>query len=157
MPLGLSRSDFGPSKEAILVNTEHPHAMSEPAGPAPNGQILDNIEDFAQRLRPGARLIGIDAGTKTFGLALSDVSRTIASPLETIRRTKFAKDMQRLTVLANEHAIAGLVLGSPTIWTERRARALKPPVRSPATSPRFSSCPSCSGTSACRRPRPSAC
>ena len=87
--------------------------MSEPAGPAPNGQILDNIEDFAQRLGPGARLIGIDAGTKTFGLALSDVSRTIASPLETIRRTKFAKDMARLTLLTTEHAIGGLVLGLP--------------------------------------------
>ncbi|MEO1281016.1 MAG: Holliday junction resolvase RuvX [Pseudomonadota bacterium] len=60
-----------------------------------------------------SRLIGIDAGTKTLGLALSDVSRTIASPLETIRRKKFKSDLERLSSLLNEHAVGGLVLGLP--------------------------------------------
>lgn len=64
-------------------------------------------------LGPGQRLIGIDAGTKTLGLALSDVTRTIASPLETIRRTKFTADAERLLALAALHGVAGLVLGLP--------------------------------------------
>jgi putative Holliday junction resolvase len=71
------------------------------------------LGDFHAALPPGARLIGIDVGTKTLGLALSDVTRTIASPLETIRRTKFSVDVQRLLALASEHAIGGFVLGLP--------------------------------------------
>ncbi|MEL7049792.1 MAG: Holliday junction resolvase RuvX [Pseudomonadota bacterium] len=63
--------------------------------------------------RTNARLIGIDAGTKTLGLALSDVSWMIASPLETIRRKKFKSDLERLTALMDEHQVAGLVLGLP--------------------------------------------
>ena len=74
-------------------------AEKQPAGTTAAGKI--------------GRLIGIDAGTKTYGLALSDVTRTIASPLETIERRKFASDMQRLFSLVDEHAIAGLVLGFP--------------------------------------------
>lgn len=58
-------------------------------------------------------MIGIDAGTKTFGLALSDALRMIASPLETIRRSKFAKDAERLSDLIEENEVKGLVLGLP--------------------------------------------
>ena len=61
----------------------------------------------------GARLLGIDLGEKTIGLALSDVLRTIATPLETIRRGKFAADAQTLKGLVAEHEIAALVLGLP--------------------------------------------
>jgi len=61
----------------------------------------------------GKRLIGIDLGTKTIGLALSDVSRSIASPLETIRRTKFSADVKRLAELAARHGVGGLVVGLP--------------------------------------------
>jgi putative Holliday junction resolvase len=57
--------------------------------------------------------MGIDAGTKTFGLALSDVSRRIASPLETIRRTKFKADAERLLGLARQHGVGGIVVGLP--------------------------------------------
>ena len=64
-------------------------------------------------LAPGYRLIGIDLGTKTIGLALSDVTRTIASPLETIRRVKFTPDVAQLLALASAHRVAGLVLGLP--------------------------------------------
>ncbi|WP_290982488.1 Holliday junction resolvase RuvX [Hyphomicrobium sp.] len=73
-------------------------------------------EDQAQfrlAVGPSGRLIGIDAGTKTLGLALSDVRRTIASPLETIRRTKFTADAMRLFAIAAEHEVAGLILGLP--------------------------------------------
>lgn len=64
-------------------------------------------------MAPGRRLIGIDAGTKTLGLALSDVNRTVASALETIRRTKFSVDVTRLFDLATTHKIGGFVLGLP--------------------------------------------
>ena len=77
------------------------------------GHTTSDIEDFKARLAPGQRLIGIDPGTKTLGLALSDVTRVIASPLETIRRTKFTADAKRLLELADEHRIGGLVLGLP--------------------------------------------
>ncbi|MBX9907739.1 MAG: Holliday junction resolvase RuvX [Beijerinckiaceae bacterium] len=60
-----------------------------------------------------ARLLGLDLGTKTIGLALSDVGRQIASPLETIRRVKFQADAAALLRIAEKHTIAGLVIGLP--------------------------------------------
>jgi len=77
------------------------------------GETLEEPDRFKALLPSNARLIGIDAGTKTLGLALSDVSRMIASPLETIRRTKFKEDAARLLALIDEHKVAGLVLGLP--------------------------------------------
>jgi putative Holliday junction resolvase len=71
------------------------------------------LADLAARLKRDERLFGLDLGTKTIGLALSDVMRQIASPLETIRRTKFSADAARLLQLAKEHGVAGLVIGLP--------------------------------------------
>ena len=71
---------------------------------------LGELED---RIGAGRRLIGIDLGTKTIGLALSDVSLTIATPLTTIKRTKFTKDATELIELAARHGVDGLVLGYP--------------------------------------------
>ncbi|HIJ37556.1 MAG TPA: Holliday junction resolvase RuvX [Rhodospirillaceae bacterium] len=59
------------------------------------------------------RLLGLDMGSKTIGLALSDVSRTIASPLQTLQRTKFTKDVNILFQLIDKHDVAGLVIGYP--------------------------------------------
>lgn len=84
-----------------------------PAGTTRRGTTTEGIEAFAALLPAQARLIGIDAGTATLGLALSDLTRTIASPLLTIERTKFSKDAARLLALAAEHQIAGFVLGLP--------------------------------------------
>jgi putative holliday junction resolvase len=78
------------------------------------GVTLADADAFMALLPARARLIGIDGGTKTLGLALSDVSRTIASPLETIQRTKFKADMARLTQHTSVHDVCGLVLGLPT-------------------------------------------
>lgn len=64
-------------------------------------------------LPTGRRLIGVDLGTKTIGLALSDVGRSIASPLETIKRAKFSIDVKRLVELADKHGVGGLVVGLP--------------------------------------------
>ena len=59
------------------------------------------------------RLLGLDLGTKTIGLALSDTTWAIASPLETIGRRKFTLDAERLFAVVDEHDVGGLVLGLP--------------------------------------------
>ena len=68
---------------------------------------------LSERLKRDERLLGLDVGTKTIGLALSDVMRQIATPLETIRRRKFSTDAARLLALAKEHGAGGLVIGLP--------------------------------------------
>ena len=80
---------------------------------ATGGLTTEDPDAFRALLAPGQRLIGIDAGTKTLGLALSDVSRRVASALQTIRRTKFSADVQTLSALVAEHGVGGLVLGLP--------------------------------------------
>ncbi len=72
-----------------------------------------NIVDLPPRIGARQRLIGVDLGTKTIGLALSDVERRIATPLETIRRSKFAADAVRLIALADQFDVAALVIGLP--------------------------------------------
>ncbi len=59
------------------------------------------------------RLLGLDVGTKTIGLALSDVLRSIASPFDTLRRGKFAADAKILLAIAAKHEVGGLVVGLP--------------------------------------------
>lgn len=73
----------------------------------------EEIAAFAEASSGAPRLIGLDLGTKTIGLALSDVGRQIASPLETIRRVKFTPDAQRIVALCATHAVGGLVIGLP--------------------------------------------
>lgn len=75
--------------------------------------ILDEIGPYAAALPRGAALMGLDVGTKTIGLAVSDGLRSVASPLETIRRKKFTEDAARLLALAGARRIGGLVLGLP--------------------------------------------
>lgn len=73
---------------------------------------LVTLEHFLD-LPEQARLLGLDLGTKTIGLALSDVERRIATPLETIQRVKFGQDAAALLKIAERHRIAGLVIGLP--------------------------------------------
>ena len=61
----------------------------------------------------GARLMGLDVGTKTIGLALSDTRLVIATPLETIRRRRFREEMVQLFALIDTHGVGGLVIGLP--------------------------------------------
>ena len=58
-------------------------------------------------------LIGLDLGEKTIGVAVSDATRSIASPLETIRRTKFTADIVRMFELMNSRGAVGIVIGLP--------------------------------------------
>jgi putative Holliday junction resolvase len=74
---------------------------------------LRNPSELAALLKPNQRLLGLDIGSKTVGLALSDVSRAIATPLETLRRGKFRDDAQWLLKLVAEHDVGALVLGLP--------------------------------------------
>jgi len=76
------------------------------------GKILP-VDLFARSLPHGARLIGIDVGSKTLGLALSDATRNIASGLVTLRRSRLAADLRRLLELAAEHGVGGFVVGLP--------------------------------------------
>ena len=64
-------------------------------------------------LPPEARLLGLDVGTKTIGLALSDVTRSIATPYETIRRTKFTSDAKILVDIVDKMKVGGLIIGLP--------------------------------------------
>ena len=64
-------------------------------------------------LAKGARLLGIDLGEKTIGLALSDVGRSIATPLETIRRRKFTPDAERIRAIALQFQVGAVIMGLP--------------------------------------------
>ena len=75
--------------------------------------ILGSIHDLAAKLEGKQRLLGLDVGSKTIGLALSNSALTLASPLETIRRAKFASDAARLGDLIVKHDVGGLVIGLP--------------------------------------------
>jgi putative holliday junction resolvase len=75
--------------------------------------LYTNMADFAAAIPEYRRIIGLDVGTTTIGIALSDISRMIASPMETINRTKFTKDIERLKAIITEQNVAGIVIGWP--------------------------------------------
>jgi putative Holliday junction resolvase len=72
-----------------------------------------NPTDLKPLLGAGARLMGIDLGTKTIGLAISDRLLMMANPLETLRRGRFREDALRLEVLRRRHEVGALVIGLP--------------------------------------------
>jgi putative Holliday junction resolvase len=74
--------------------------------------VLD-LAALRDALPKGMRLMGLDLGTKTIGIALSDAGLAIASPLETLKRKKFTADAAALKRLIDEHGVGGLVLGLP--------------------------------------------
>jgi len=74
--------------------------------------ITASTAEFAASV-PQGRLLGLDVGTKTIGLATCDAGWSFAMAAETIRRTKFTADMDKLKAFAERHQIAGLVVGLP--------------------------------------------
>lgn len=74
---------------------------------------VPNITALKATLKNRQRLMGIDPGTKTLGLAISDFLYMVASPLMTIKRTKFSKDIVQLKAIITEHNVGGLVIGLP--------------------------------------------
>lgn len=75
--------------------------------------ICDGIEAFAAVLPPNRAIAGLDLGTATIGVALSDLRRQVATPIEVIRREKFTIDAARLLALLQTRGAAGIVLGLP--------------------------------------------
>ena len=76
-------------------------------------QIEITIEQLAAKLTYGQPIAGLDLGTKTIGVAISDASRMIATPVKTIRRTKFQADAAELLDICKERDVAALILGLP--------------------------------------------
>ena len=75
--------------------------------------ILMSLPDLAKILQTRGRLIGLDLGTKTIGLALTDVERRLASPLDTIQRVKFGRDAEQLLAVAARYDAAAFIIGLP--------------------------------------------
>ncbi len=72
---------------------------------------IRNMAELATELPERGALIGLDLGSKTIGVALSDARRTIASPKQTIKRTKFTADAQLLETVYREEQAAAFVIG----------------------------------------------
>lgn len=75
--------------------------------------ICATIEDFVTALPPNRAIAGLDLGTTTIGVALSDLRRQVATPIEVIRREKFTLDATRLLALLDARGAGGIVLGLP--------------------------------------------
>ena len=71
------------------------------------------LEELAALLPSKGRLMGLDLGTKTIGLALSDVERRLASPLDTIARVKFSQDAASLLKRVADFEVCALIVGLP--------------------------------------------
>ena len=69
--------------------------------------------DYRAALPAQGRLLCLDVGETTIGMALSDAGRMIASPLSTIERKKFTNDINALIVEIDKHKVCGLVIGYP--------------------------------------------
>jgi putative Holliday junction resolvase len=78
-----------------------------------NMQNILSLDDLKALLAPGMRLLGLDLGEKTIGLALSDTTLTVATPMETLKRGKFSADAARLERIIAELGVGGLVIGLP--------------------------------------------
>ena len=74
---------------------------------------LCNPADLKAALNPGERLIGLDVGTKTIGMALSDTTLLVATPFDTIRRKRFRDDAIRLLAEIDKHKAGAVVIGLP--------------------------------------------
>jgi len=75
--------------------------------------IFDDLVQLNPAVAADQRIMGLDVGSKTIGLALSDVTHMIATPLETIKRTRFSKDLESLKQIIQEHEIGALIIGMP--------------------------------------------
>ncbi|MFZ1347432.1 MAG: Holliday junction resolvase RuvX, partial [Tabrizicola sp.] len=75
--------------------------------------ICASVEEFVAALPPNRAIAGLDLGDKTIGVALSDLRRQVATPIEVIRREKFTLDAGRLLALLEARGAFGIVLGLP--------------------------------------------
>lgn len=77
------------------------------------GNIVDNIEAFSAALPPAVAICGLDLGTATLGVAVSDHFLNVATPLTTIKRTKFTADAAALLEIMQKRNLGGIILGLP--------------------------------------------
>ncbi|MCB2082166.1 MAG: Holliday junction resolvase RuvX [Rickettsiales bacterium] len=75
--------------------------------------LLPTPDVIFDHLHGEQRLIGLDVGEKTIGIALSDTRRVIASPMETIHRTKFTLDAQQIEEIMHGQNVGGIIVGLP--------------------------------------------
>ena len=75
--------------------------------------ITASTPEFRDALPQGGRLMGLDVGTQTIGIALCDAGWTIATPAELLKRAKFTVDLARIRTFAAEQSVAGFVIGLP--------------------------------------------
>lgn len=75
--------------------------------------IVASIGELKELLPRHHRLMGLDLGEKTIGVAVGDPGHMVATPVTTIRRTKFAEDARQLLKLIDERQVGGLVIGLP--------------------------------------------
>jgi putative Holliday junction resolvase len=75
--------------------------------------LTTTLEEFKSALAPRSRLLGLDLGEKTIGLALSDTLLTVATPMETLKRGKFSVDATKLDTIIAAQGVGGLVIGLP--------------------------------------------
>src|SRR6476661_4639079 len=101
---------------ATIITFTIMRCSGPPSGATLHGgsvHITADTSEFAAALPNGGKLAGLDVGTKTIGLAICDAGWHFAGPAETIRRTKFTKDLEALRAfIAREHVVA-LVVGLP--------------------------------------------
>jgi putative Holliday junction resolvase len=79
----------------------------------PENRATFSLEAFAEAVPRQGAAFGLDVGTKTIGVAVSDVTRTVATALKTIRRRKFTSDAAELLALAEERGVVGFIIGLP--------------------------------------------
>jgi putative Holliday junction resolvase len=75
--------------------------------------IVADIKELRTAIMPGSRLLGLDLGEKTIGLALSDTLLTIATPMATLRRKRFIGDARNIEEIVAESGVGGFVIGLP--------------------------------------------
>ena len=75
--------------------------------------IFEQLSGFLDNPLKNKRLLGLDVGKRTIGVAMSDTLQTIATPTLVIKRTKFMKDVEIIKGLISEHEIGGIVVGLP--------------------------------------------
>ena len=75
--------------------------------------ITADTSEFAAALQEGGKLLGLDVGTKTIGIAICDAGWHFAGPSETIKRTKFTQDLASLRIIIDHEHARGLVVGLP--------------------------------------------
>ncbi|HAU29698.1 MAG TPA: Holliday junction resolvase RuvX [Rhodospirillaceae bacterium] len=72
-----------------------------------------NLQDMKTRLKPGTRLVGLDVGDKTIGIAISDSGLTLASPVMTVMRKDWAQDLAAMAKVFKDRQVGGIIVGLP--------------------------------------------